>query len=189
MSEDRRVRKTKKLIKDTLIELLNLNPINKISVTELTEKADISRKTFYLHYSSIYDAKNELDNDIIDILNTIIDSTPDTTKENEIMDFFTRLSAKAQNHKELVSYFIQNSKQSELYTKVKNTLIDAVLQQLENNNRGNVHNKYIVEFVVSGVLNTYIEKSINDDITVDEFTVLLTKLCSGAFELVVSNEK
>ncbi len=187
MSEDRRVRKTKKLIKDTLIELLNQKSINKISVTELTEKADISRKTFYLHYSSIYDAKNELDNDIIDILNSIMQTVPDTMKETDIMDFFTQLNLKAQDHKELVAYFIQNSNQSELYAKVKSAIKNAVMQRLENSNKGNINNEYIVEFVVSGILNSYIEKNTKDDISTEKFSVLLTKLCSGALAFLISN--
>ena len=187
MSEDRRIRKTKKLIKDTLIELLLQNPINRISVTELTEKADISRKTFYLHYSSIYDAKNELDDDVINILNSIIETMPDSINETDIMDFFTMLSEKTLNHKELVAYFIQNSNQSELYTKVKTTLKNAIMQRLESNNQGNVHNEYIVEFVVSGILSSYIEKSKNGNITMDKLSIILTKLCTSASALLITN--
>ena len=187
MSEDRRVRKTKKLIKDTLIELLEQNPINKISVTELTQKADISRKTFYLHYNSIYDAKNDLDNDIIDILNSIIASLPDTIEESNIMEFFTQINLKAQNHKKLLEYFIHNSKQPPLYTKIKEALKNAIMHHLENSNKGNIHNEYIVEFVVSGILNSYIECSTGKDYSAEELSVLLTKLCTGASGLLISN--
>ena len=187
MSEDRRVKKTKKLIKDTLIELLHDNPINKITVTELTDKADISRKTFYLHYSSIYDAKNDIENDIIEILNSIISTMPESTNETDIMSFFSQINEKTKNQEKLVAYFVQNAKQASLYNKVKDALKAAIINRLENVNKKNVYNEYIVEYVVSGILNTYIELSEKNDMKMEELSVLLTKLCTGASELLISN--
>ena len=184
MSEDRRITKTKKSIKETLIELLKQTPLNKISVTELTRKADISRKTFYLHYSSVYDAKNDIDNDIITMLNGIIQTTPDSTRETDVMEFFSQLSSKTQSHEKLVEYFVHNSKQSNLYVKVKDALKEAILDRLQKNQR-NKHNEYIIEFVVSGILNSYIEWSTKEDITLDELSVILTKLCTEASALLV----
>ena len=52
---DKRILKTKLLILETFIDLVDKNPDRKITVTELTEKANIARKTFYLHYSYVDD--------------------------------------------------------------------------------------------------------------------------------------
>ena len=41
--EDRRIRKTKKNLKDTLVELLMEVPFEQISITELCRRADVSR--------------------------------------------------------------------------------------------------------------------------------------------------
>ena len=46
---------TKKIIKDTFIEMLEKKNIQKIYVRELCEKADINRSTFYKYYESQYD--------------------------------------------------------------------------------------------------------------------------------------
>jgi DNA-directed RNA polymerase specialized sigma24 family protein len=48
--EDRRIRYTKQVIKDTLLQLLEKNHFAKITVTELCRRAEINRGTFYLHY-------------------------------------------------------------------------------------------------------------------------------------------
>lgn len=53
--QDRRIRKTKKILRDTLIELMHEKKLEKITVKDLTERADLNRGTFYLHYSDIYD--------------------------------------------------------------------------------------------------------------------------------------
>lgn len=52
---DRRVKKTKKILYDSLIMLMSQKDINKITVKELTDLSDINRKTFYLHYKDIFD--------------------------------------------------------------------------------------------------------------------------------------
>ena len=65
---DKRIIKTKKVIYSSLNKILLKKEIGDISITELCESAQISRKTFYLHYSSIYDVIEEqfaiLDEDI-----------------------------------------------------------------------------------------------------------------------------
>lgn len=53
-SDDLRVKKTKRAIMAAFNELLKEKKLDKISVTELAEKAEINKGTFYLHYTDIY---------------------------------------------------------------------------------------------------------------------------------------
>jgi len=50
---DLRVQKTKDAIQETFKSMICEMPPNKITVKELSERARINRKTFYLHYTSI----------------------------------------------------------------------------------------------------------------------------------------
>ena len=52
---DRRKRKTRIAIENALLELMQDKPISSISISELSEAADINRKTFYNNYDSIDD--------------------------------------------------------------------------------------------------------------------------------------
>lgn len=52
---DLRIIKTRRAISNALIELLQKKGINKITVAELSQKAEINKGTFYLHYVDIYD--------------------------------------------------------------------------------------------------------------------------------------
>lgn len=65
--EDRRVRKTKKNLKGTLIEMLADMPFEQISITELCRRADTSRITFYSHYSDKYALADDIFQDMIRI--------------------------------------------------------------------------------------------------------------------------
>lgn len=53
MAGDRRVVRTKAALTAALFELLGEKDFDKISITELTRRADVDRKTFYLHYQTM----------------------------------------------------------------------------------------------------------------------------------------
>ena len=59
--------KTKRLIKNTFIQMLSeKKEVGKISVSELVERAEISRATFYAHFDDIYSVVEEFEREIID---------------------------------------------------------------------------------------------------------------------------
>lgn len=58
--QDLRVVKTKRAIKEAFLSLITEKPVQKITVTELSSKAEISKGTFYLHYVDIFNLYNEL---------------------------------------------------------------------------------------------------------------------------------
>lgn len=54
-TNDRRSIRTKRLIRDAFTELMKEKGFEGITVRDLTQKADINRGTFYLHYRDKYD--------------------------------------------------------------------------------------------------------------------------------------
>ena len=57
---DLREKKTKRSINNAFLELRTRKALEKITVKELCEKAEISKATFYLHYRDIYDLSESL---------------------------------------------------------------------------------------------------------------------------------
>lgn len=69
---DLREKKTKRSIKNAFMELRARKPLERITVKELAELAEISKATFYLHYQDIYDLSDCLQKEVIqNILNDI----------------------------------------------------------------------------------------------------------------------
>ena len=60
--EDLRIQKTREAIHKTFEEMICEMDYEQISIKELTERARINRKTFYLHYNSLDDLLKELQN-------------------------------------------------------------------------------------------------------------------------------
>ncbi len=52
--------RSRRLICNALLELMNEKPLEKITVTDIVNRADVNRGTFYLHYESVSDVINEL---------------------------------------------------------------------------------------------------------------------------------
>ena len=61
---DRRVRMTKILLKQSLIELMREKSIHDISIKDICLGADINRSTFYRHYNTQYELYDEILEDI-----------------------------------------------------------------------------------------------------------------------------
>lgn len=58
--------KTRKLIRDTFIQMLSeKKEINRITVSALAERANISRATFYAHFDDIYGVVEEFEEELI----------------------------------------------------------------------------------------------------------------------------
>ncbi|MDR0294525.1 MAG: TetR/AcrR family transcriptional regulator [Oscillospiraceae bacterium] len=61
--ENQRVRLSKSMLKDALFNLLKDKPIEKITIYEICDAANINRSTFYKHYGSQVDLLRDVYND------------------------------------------------------------------------------------------------------------------------------
>lgn len=62
--EDLRVQRTKESIRKTFEEMICEMDYEQITIKELTERARINRKTFYLHYNTLDDLLREIQNEM-----------------------------------------------------------------------------------------------------------------------------
>lgn len=79
--EYRNAIRSKKMIKDAFFSLLKKKDINKITVTDIVNEADLNRSTFYAHYPDIRGIIEEFENEIIEKMMEIL-------KKFEFTSFF-----------------------------------------------------------------------------------------------------
>lgn len=70
---DLRTKKTRRSIKNAFLQLRARKDIERITVKELADLAEISKATFYLHYHDVYDLSDELEKEVIQ---SCLDSIP-----------------------------------------------------------------------------------------------------------------
>ena len=81
--------KTRNLIKKTFAELINeKKQLNKITVTELVKRAELTRSTFYTHYESIYDVANDYQLQTIEILRS---NDIKLHSKEDILNYFSKI--------------------------------------------------------------------------------------------------
>ncbi len=66
VKNNRRARYTKKMIQETVLDLLEDKPINNITVTEVCRQADVNRTTFYRYYDDIYQCVDDVEMDFLE---------------------------------------------------------------------------------------------------------------------------
>ncbi len=96
---DRRVLRTKRMLKENLLMLLKDQPIQKISVSRLCEASDINRSTFYTYYSSTMDLLESIEDEILD---TLEEDLKQFNKENSISQLMSSIIDYIGDHKELI---------------------------------------------------------------------------------------
>ena len=82
-ANDRRVKRTKKLLRDSLFSLLQKKSINEITVTELTDVADINRATFYFYYTDIFDMLNQIQDEAYELFEDVLQGADECTATPE----------------------------------------------------------------------------------------------------------
>lgn len=70
---DRRIRRTRRMLKQGLAELMREKEFKDITVKDITDRMDLNRGTFYLHYVDTYDLLEKLENETLSDFQSMID--------------------------------------------------------------------------------------------------------------------
>lgn len=156
--KDRRIGKTQKSIREALIALIVEKEISQITVKELAEKANINRKTFYMHYSSIEDILDKIENEIIEKLLLVLEKYDFFDSEFDIYSLFLSLNDVIDEDFDLYQKLVFSNSYNFLIIKVKKILKDALLDKYNQklNMSNDLYNLY-AEYISSGVMSLYIE--------------------------------
>lgn len=104
--EDRRVRRTRALLEQGLIRLLEKKPIREITVRELTDLVDINRGTFYLYYRDIYDMMEKTEEEYYSRLTALINADNGEDDEKRIRNGLQDIFFFIRENKDLCRVFL-----------------------------------------------------------------------------------
>lgn len=86
---DRRVQYTRMVLRQSLLELMKERSINKITVTDICELAEVNRGTFYAHYSDPYDLLHQIEQELYgDIMRSLERSLSSESIPTLLQDIF-----------------------------------------------------------------------------------------------------
>ena len=89
---DPRIVRTRQLLKDAFVDLLQEMEIEKISVNRIAERATINRVTFYLHYRDIPDMLEKMADEMIEDIQNVLNLKPLNPSSGEEKDSLVLVS-------------------------------------------------------------------------------------------------
>ena len=188
MSEkDRRVQRTKRSIREAFFQLIQQKNLDSITVKEISELADVDRKTFYAHYNSVYDVLGEFESELeSQIEEMLLKCNPDEL-EKEFMfgltaimkaniDFYRHVSS------DVACYF--------MYNQCEALLRKAIVQYFIKNTEAD-HEKHHTEievysnYIASGICGVYTAWLAKPNMELEQLVDFTTKCISSSFDELV----
>ncbi len=153
-NEDRRVRKTKKLMTKALAELLMQKPLSAISVREVAELADINRGTFYLHYRDIYDMARRLQDEMLEKFDRIVKSHTSREGADELFPLLSELFSLLAENAELAGALVGRNGDAAFMDKLKNIVREKCLADahIMLNIKSGGEFEYFYNYITSGCI-------------------------------------
>lgn len=144
--ENQRVRLTKLLLKEKLEQALMEKPINRVTVKEICQAADINRSTFYQHYADQYELLGEIESDIILKTGEFISKIG---SENSGLQYLVKLMAYIRENGAILSILLS----PQANTTFQNRFMAMVLTRLRSIDRAVFNSAlmpYFSQFLVMG---------------------------------------
>ena len=114
MKTDARVRYTRRVIKESLLRLLEDRPVKRITVKEVCEAAQINRATFYAHFTDCFDVLNQMENDLL----ADFERSLSFASVVDVVDMIERIYAMIDQNAEVCRVLIFQNKDSSLTAKM-----------------------------------------------------------------------
>lgn len=158
---DKRTKYTMEKIKSTLLDLLDTQHFEAITVTLICERTSIGRRTFYNHFSDKFEVIDEIMNDYIQSLRrTASKSNPESFKQG-ILNGFIFI------HKNQIVFMkLYKSSVSNLFLKRVDSVITELIEPRLNNAYLQMHNisvRTLLVFLTSAILGIIIESTTRND--------------------------
>lgn len=100
---DRRVRKTRETLFDTLIQLLREKEFERITIQEIADRADVNRGTVYLHFEDKFDLLNRcIDSYLVRLNDSCLPIEPSESPEVSLLRTFRYLEDSADIYNVLI---------------------------------------------------------------------------------------
>ena len=153
---DRRVRKTRRALKEALIEKLKDKPIQEITVREIADEIDINRGTFYQHYRDIYDMLSQIESELFGEFGELLDNS-EKHHTHDIMSTFIGFVTLLKENRDLVLVLLGPNGDPAFVDRVKEMVREHVIDAWMRVNSSDMiqYFDYYYEFVVAGCIGLF----------------------------------
>lgn len=154
---DKRVIKTKRVLRDSLLTLLEQKPVKQITITELTRLAEVNRSTFYFYYKDIYDMVEKTWNEIYEtVIFRIISNSSKFTSTGDYSSYIHGFLEFCQENERLSKALIKSD--------IGRVFTDRIITDIRNNipdsakyYANDTAKFYLTTFALNGIFGTVLQ--------------------------------
>ena len=151
--EDRRIRVTKRIIREALFELMQEHPISNISVKMICDTADINRSTFYSHYKNQYDLLEIIQKEIISDIKRHAFSASFFNAPDSAVSVIVQILEYGRQNATLLKVLLSENGDSSFQNDVMRLAQEKIIDELGETKVLSVQTvQYLQRFAVSGLL-------------------------------------
>lgn len=146
--EDKRVRRTKKLLRQALAELMREKEFKNITVSDVVRRADINRGTFYVYYRDVYDLREKVENEMVDTLRgTTLGALPEVLAQASLRPVIAQAVSYLEENHDLAFVLLRDSAGGSFENKLM-SLMEECSQHLRPSQ--NEADEFSIWFVAAG---------------------------------------
>jgi AcrR family transcriptional regulator len=149
--------RSRNLIRHAFVELVLEKGTEKVTVKSIVERAEISRGTFYAHYSDIYAVIEEIENETMGQMIELLNAYSDIDLIRNPKPFLHQIAQFYEQDLEFYRMLINTGRASTFITKLKEVLIEKILGYKKTIQSGQECAEFTlrVHFVVNGFVSLY----------------------------------
>lgn len=153
---DRRVIKTKRAIRNAFAALMAEKDLNDITIKDISDVADINRKTVYNYYGGIHEILDEIENELVSSFEKVIQEIDFPRNLENPNKIFETLTDVINGDMEFYSQLMKIDANSHLVRKIVSALKIRVKQTLAQRLPADKKKiELIADFITSGMLSAY----------------------------------
>ena len=172
---DRRIVRTKKVIREAFLSLLSELAFEDITISALAERAGINRKTFYLHYPSTRELYDEIRREEALRISRLPCWKKLSENSLEPYEVFLDLNRLMQEDRALYRALFSPVSANTTLEKIKEKILDSDEMKLVRSRRPDID--YYMEYTVSGLFALYLRWLYDPKhISIEELARIATEL-------------
>lgn len=149
---DLRVEKTRRSIINAFLNLRSRKPLEKITVKELAELAQINKATFYLHYHDIYELSESLEKDVVEATLHNIEHPDYIFKDNK--QFIRELAISFSANEQLIKILFEGNRSNSFITLFEKGVIELIKKSYPEY-EPNTDRQMVMTYLIYGGYYTY----------------------------------
>lgn len=131
MTTYRNSARSRRMLRQAFVELLADRDVEKITVAEITRRADLSRNTFYAHYQDVYAILEEIEAEYLDGLNAYLDEAMEKGEIDDPLPLLRRVVDFVDADRETTRVLIGKREASAFIDKLRHVFLERIVLKID----------------------------------------------------------